>query len=52
LVAEGQNSNHADQVLRQAEDAVARAKQAGRNCVEVIEIGGTKGPRPVRALGM
>jgi diguanylate cyclase (GGDEF)-like protein len=52
LVADGQSSNHADQVLRQAEDAVARAKQAGRNCVEVIEIGGTKGPRPVRALGM
>jgi diguanylate cyclase (GGDEF)-like protein len=52
LIADGQNSNHADQVLRQAEEAVARAKRAGRNCVEIIEAGGTKGTRPVRALDM
>ena len=49
LLAEGQNSSHADQLLRQAEDAVARAKNAGRNRVEIAEIGGVKPPRHVRA---
>src|SRR5437867_1823569 len=49
LISDGQNSNHADQVLRQAEEAVVRAKQAGRNRVEVVEIGGTRVPRPARA---
>ena len=52
LIGDGQNSNHADQVLRQAEEAVARAKQAGRNRVEVVEIGGTRVPRPARARGV
>jgi diguanylate cyclase (GGDEF)-like protein len=52
LIGDGQNSNHADQVLKQAEDAVARAKQAGRNRVEVVEIGGTRAPRPARARGV
>jgi diguanylate cyclase (GGDEF)-like protein len=53
LIADGsQNSNHADQILRQAEDAVAVAKQAGRNRVEVVEIGGTRVPRPARARGV
>jgi diguanylate cyclase (GGDEF)-like protein len=53
LIADGsQNSSHADQVLRQAEDAVAVAKQAGRNRVEVVEIGGTRVPRPARARGV
>ena len=49
LISDGQTSNHADQVLRQAEEALARAKQAGRNRVEVVEIGGTRVPRPARA---
>jgi GGDEF domain-containing protein len=53
LIADGsQNSSHADQVLRQAEDAVEVAKQAGRNRVEVVEIGGTRVPRPARARGV
>jgi diguanylate cyclase (GGDEF)-like protein len=52
LIGDGQNSNHADAVLRQAEDAVERAKQAGRNRVEVVEIGGTRVPRPARARGV
>jgi diguanylate cyclase (GGDEF)-like protein len=49
LISDGQNSNHADQVLRQAEEAVARAKQAGGNRVEIVEIGGTRVPRAARA---
>jgi diguanylate cyclase (GGDEF)-like protein len=52
LIGDGQNSNHADAVLRQAEDAVTRAKEAGRNRVEVVEIGGTRVPRPARARGI
>ena len=52
LIGDGQNSNHADQVLRQAEEAITRAKQAGRNRVEVLEIGGTRVPRPARARGV
>ncbi len=52
LIGDGQNSNHSDQVLRQAEEAVARAKQAGRNRVEVVDIGGTRVPRPARARGI
>lgn len=49
LISDGQPSNHAEQVLRQAEDAVARAKQAGGNRVEVVEAAGTKGPHPAKA---
>ena len=52
LIGDGQSSNHADAVLRQAEEAVERAKQAGRNRVEVVEIGGTRVPRPARARGV
>jgi diguanylate cyclase (GGDEF)-like protein len=52
LIGDGQNSNRADAVLRQAEEAVDRAKQAGRNRVEVVEIGGTRVPRPARARGV
>jgi diguanylate cyclase (GGDEF)-like protein len=52
LIGDGQNSNHADTVLRQAEEAVLRAKEAGRNRVEVVEIGGTRVPRPARARGV
>ena len=52
LIGDGQNSNHADAVLHQAEEAVARAKKAGRNRVEVVEIGGTRVPRPARARGV
>jgi diguanylate cyclase (GGDEF)-like protein len=52
LIGDGQNSNHADQVLRQAEEAITRAKQAGRNRVEVLDIGGTRVPRPARARGI
>ena len=52
LIGDGQNSNHADAVLRQAEEAVERAKKAGRNRVEVVEIGGTRVPRPARARGV
>ena len=51
LISDGQSSNHADQVLRQVEEAVARAKQAGRNRVEVITPDGTKMPHPARAEG-
>jgi len=51
LISDGQNSNHADQVLRQGEEAVARAKQAGRNRVEIIDLDGTKMPHPARAEG-
>ena len=52
LIGHGENSNHADQVLRTAEEAVVRAKQAGRNRVEVVELGGTRVPRPARARGV
>jgi diguanylate cyclase (GGDEF)-like protein len=52
LIGDGQSSNHADAVLRQAEEAVERAKKAGRNRVEVVEIGGTRVPRPARARGV
>lgn len=48
----GQNSGQPDQVLKQAEEAVARAKRGGRNRLEVVEIGGTHAPRPARARGM
>jgi diguanylate cyclase (GGDEF)-like protein len=43
LIADAVDSSlRADQILRQAEDAIRRAKQAGRNRVEVVEVGGTK----------
>jgi diguanylate cyclase (GGDEF)-like protein len=51
LVGVGQNSNHPDQVLRQAEEAVARAKRGGRNRIEVLELGGTKVARASRDRG-
>jgi diguanylate cyclase (GGDEF)-like protein len=41
-------SLRAEQVLRYAEQAVHRAKQAGRNRVEIVELEGTKTPRPAR----
>jgi diguanylate cyclase (GGDEF)-like protein len=52
LIGDGQSSNNADQVLRQAEEAIVRAKERGRNRVEVVEIGGTRVPRSVRARGV
>jgi diguanylate cyclase (GGDEF)-like protein len=52
LIGDGQSSNNSEQVLRQAEEALARAKQRGRNCVEVVEIGGKRTPRPARARGV
>jgi diguanylate cyclase (GGDEF)-like protein len=43
LIGDGVDSSlRADQVLGQAEDAVRRVKEAGRNRVEVVEVGGTK----------
>jgi hypothetical protein len=39
-------------VLRQAEETVLRAKERGRNRVEIVEIGGTRMPRPARARGV
>lgn len=48
LIADGQHSSHADQLIRQAEEAIARAKLAGRNRVELVQIGGARTPRPVR----
>jgi len=52
LIGDGQSSNNADKVLRQAEEAVVLAKERGRNRVEVVEIGGTRVPRPARARGV
>jgi GGDEF domain-containing protein len=52
LIGDGQSSNNADQVLRQAEETVVRAKERGRNRVEIVEIGGTRMPRPARARGV
>ena len=52
LIGDGSNSNQADLVLRQAEEAVARAKQSGRNRVEILDISGTRIPRPARARGV
>ena len=52
LIGDGSNSNHADKVLRQAEEAVARAKESGRNRVEVVDISGTRIARPARARGV
>jgi diguanylate cyclase (GGDEF)-like protein len=41
LIGDGVDSSiRGDQILRQAEDAVRRAKEAGRNRVELVEIGG------------
>jgi diguanylate cyclase (GGDEF)-like protein len=52
LIGVGQNPNQPDQVLRQAEEAVVRAKRGGRNRLEVVELGTTRAPRPARARGM
>jgi diguanylate cyclase (GGDEF)-like protein len=52
LIGSGQNSNHADVVLKQTEEALARAKRGGRNRVEIVEIGGARVPRPARARGV
>jgi diguanylate cyclase (GGDEF)-like protein len=52
VIGDGSNSNQPDQVLRQAEEAVRRAKQSGRNRVEVVDISGTRGARPARARGV
>ena len=52
LIGDSSNSNQADQVLRQAEEAVVRAKQLGRNRVEVLDISGTRIVRPARARGV
>ena len=52
LLGDGANSPTADQVLRQAEDAVRRAKESGRNRVEVVDISGTRVARPARARGV
>jgi diguanylate cyclase (GGDEF)-like protein len=50
LIGDGVDSSvRGDQILRQAEDAVRRAKEAGRNRVEVVEIGGTAAPRAAQA---
>jgi diguanylate cyclase (GGDEF)-like protein len=49
LIGDGQSSNHADQVLRQAEDLLAGAKNAGRNRMEVVEIEGARVSHPARA---
>jgi len=51
LIGEGLDSSlRADQVLREAEDAVRRAKQAGRNRVEVVDMGGASaGPARSRS---
>jgi diguanylate cyclase len=52
VIGGGQNGDRAEQVLRQAEEAVARAKQAGRNRVEVVEISATQVPQPAQARGV
>ncbi len=52
MIGDGQNSNNADQILRRAEETVARVKLGGRNRVEVVELGGTRVPRPARARGV
>jgi diguanylate cyclase (GGDEF)-like protein len=52
LIGDGLNSNQADQVVRQAEEAVRSAKAAGRNRVAVVDIAGTRVPRAIRARGL
>jgi diguanylate cyclase (GGDEF)-like protein len=49
LIGGAHNPSHADEVLRLGEEAIGRAKQAGRNRVEVVEIGGTMVPRAASA---
>lgn len=52
LIGDGANSTTADQVLRQAEEAVRRAKESGRNRVEIVDISGTRVARPARSRGV
>jgi diguanylate cyclase (GGDEF)-like protein len=49
LIGIGQFAVHAEQVLRQAENVVRQSKLTGRNRVEVVEVSGTRMPRPARA---
>jgi hypothetical protein len=50
LIGDGIDSSvRADQIMRLAEDAVRRAKDAGRNRVELAEISGATVPRAERA---
>jgi len=49
LIGGAHNPSHADEVLRLGEEAIGRAKQAGRNRVEVVDIGGTMVPRAASA---
>ena len=52
LIGDGRNSYQADSLLRQGDEAILRAKRAGRNRVEVVEVGGTRIPRAARMRGV
>jgi len=51
LLGDGRNSYQADALLSQGDDAIQRAKRAGRNRVEVVEVGGTRIARAARSRG-